>query len=209
MKKKILSFVCAFTVGITVNAQSPTQNANSQQNSSNRINSLSNSTGTSQNYRQGTNPSQDGVNSIKGSQFKSKMTENTALASKKVLLPVTERSKQYTDALKQVINFSDVQYKKMLLANNVFITQIDQLGKSSKDNLSFQRGLQEADKARVETYKTILDDKQLKMYLDNPSLSGLREASIVEIKDGLITDPVKNKTKTISPDSLKKKNNKK
>jgi len=89
------------------------------------------------------------------------------------LLPAPERTKQYTDALKQVLRLNDDQYNRLKPVNADFIKQIDKLTQTSKDNVSFQQGIMEADKIRVEKYRTILNAKQFKIYTDNPQLSGL------------------------------------
>ena len=110
-------------------------------------------------------------------------------------IPLTtaiERSKEYTNALKQVLNLSEDQSHKMIDINTFLIQQIDKLSKSSRNNTEFQQGLQEADRIRVEGYYKILTVKQFKVYTDTPQLSGLTSAAIVKadmVKPEVQTDP--------------------
>ena len=113
-------------------------------------------------------------------------TENSVRTSTGVnngsVIPLTtaiDRSKEYTNALKQVLNLSEDQSHKMTEVNTVLIQQIDKLSKSSRNSAEFQQGLQEADRSRVEGYNKILTTKQFKVYTETPQLSGLASAATV------------------------------
>lgn len=95
------------------------------------------------------------------------------------LVSALDRSKEYTNALKQVLNMTDDQTRKMTEVNTVFIQQIDKLSKVSKNNTEFQLGLTDADRTRVEGYNKLLTARQFKVYTDTPQLSGLTSSAVV------------------------------
>ncbi len=92
---------------------------------------------------------------------------------------VADRSREYTSALREVLNLTDDQTKKITDVNTVLIQQIDKLSRSSRNSADFQQGLLDADRARVEGYNKILTQKQFKVYSSTPQLSGLTAAAVV------------------------------
>jgi|GEM_PF-3125849 len=91
------------------------------------------------------------------------------------LLPPEKLSKDYTAALKQILNLSNAQYDKMLLVNRALIEKIDALVYTSKDYSTFRQGIKLADKTRFEKYKVFLTPQQLKAYSQDSSLTGLNK----------------------------------
>lgn len=89
------------------------------------------------------------------------------------------RSKEYTDAIRQVLNLTDDQTRRLIDVNTIFISQIDKLTKTAKSPVEFQQGITQADRQRVEFYSKIMTAKQFKVYEETPQLSGLtRSASV-------------------------------
>ena len=110
------------------------------------------------------------------------------------------RSKEYTDAIRQVLNLTDEQTKKLIDVNTVFISQIDKLVKTSKKSIDFKQGLEQADRQRVEYYSKILNAKQFRVYEGTPQLSGLTKSS--SVKADLVrpdTSQLENKRKSAVP----------
>lgn len=94
------------------------------------------------------------------------------------LLPPEKLTKDYTDALKQILNLSNAQYNRMIQVNRVLIDQIDALVYSSKDYPSFLLGLKLADKARMDKYRVFLTPSQFKAYSQDSSLSGFNKVNL-------------------------------
>ncbi len=90
------------------------------------------------------------------------------------------RSKEYTEAIRQVLNLTDEQTRKLVDVNTVFIGQIDKLTKTTKSAIEFQQGIQQADRQRVEYYNKIMNARQFKVYEETPQLSGLTRSSSVK-----------------------------
>ncbi len=89
------------------------------------------------------------------------------------LLPPDKLAKDYTDALKQILNLNALQYDKIIQVNRVLIDKIDALIYSSKDYGTFKQGLTVANKERLDHYKEILSPAQLKSYTQDSTLTGL------------------------------------
>jgi hypothetical protein len=111
------------------------------------------------------------------------------------LVPADKLSKEYTDALKQVLKLDTGQYNKMFLVNKNLIDKIDALVYSSKDYPSFQKGIKVADKERLTKYRSILSPDQLKSYTEDSTLTGLNKVIYknsvnqkVQMKDSKTTD---------------------
>jgi hypothetical protein len=104
--------------------------------------------------------------------------KNGSVNSKVKLIPPDKLTREYTDALKQVLNLSNAQYDKMLQVNRALIDKIDALVYSSKDYSSFLLGLKLADKMRMDKYKVFLTPIQLKTYVQDSTLSGLNKVSL-------------------------------
>jgi len=94
------------------------------------------------------------------------------------LLPPEKLTKDYTDALKQILNLNNAQYDKMLQVNRALIDKIDALVYSSKDYSTFLQGLKLADKIRLDKYKVFLTPNQFKAYTQDSSLSGLNKVNV-------------------------------
>jgi len=178
--KIILLTAYFFTVftGLVL-AQIPLQNPVNEQRQIGGSSPISNPN-TLGNTEQGNNKPKTGIKSTVGAENNNRSNAGVNNGSAIPLTTAIERSKEYTNALKQVLNLSDDQSHKMIEINTALIQQIDKLSKSSRNNAEFQLGLQEADHSRVDGYSKILTPKQFKVYTDTPQLSGLTSAAIVK-----------------------------
>ena len=178
--KIILLTAYFFTVftGLVL-AQIPLQNPVNEQRQIGGSSPISNQN-TLGNTEQGNNKPKTGIKSTVGAENNNRSNAGANNGSAIPLTTAIERSKEYTNALKQVLNLSDDQSHKMIEINTALIQQIDKLSKSSKNTAEFQLGLQEADHSRVDGYSKILTPKQFKVYTDTPQLSGLTSAAIVK-----------------------------
>lgn len=190
---KIILFTSYFFAVFTgrLLAQSAPQNTVNEQRQIGSSSSVSNQN-TPVSTEQGNNKSKAGIKSTTGAENSNHSNTGANNGSAIPLTTAIERAKEYTSALKQVLNLSDEQSHKMIDINTVLIQQIDKLSKSSRNNAEFQQGLQEADRSRVEGYNKILTQKQFKVYTDTPQLSGLTSAAIVKadmVKPDAQTEP--------------------
>jgi hypothetical protein len=111
------------------------------------------------------------------------------------LQPPDKLSKDYSEALKQVLSLDNSQYSRILTVNRDLIEKIDDLVYSSKDYSTFKEGIKIADQERLFKYKSILNPSQLKMYVADGSLSGLNKVM------------AKNSNSNASSDSITMKDN--